>query len=342
MKIALISPPWNPVPPPKYGGAETVVDNLARALVRQGYDVHLIAPEGSTCPIQTQHITTGTQPYAFSPVCTEAAFVADAMAVINDLAVDIVHDHTILGPLYARGFPHIPMVTTNHAPFMGDINTIYRHLPENVRVVAISHHQATLAEMPVDVIHHGVDQDFFEYGEGAGDEKGEYLLFLGRIWGIKGVHLAAKAARESGHRLVIAAKMNEQAEKAFYETDVKPYVGENVEFVGEVGGREKVELLQNAKALVNPLTWEEPFGLVMAEALACGTPVIGLNAGPTREIVEDAVTGIVCNDPSELADAFDRVSAIERKKCRESVDEYFNMDRMAAEYVELYSGLLQR
>jgi glycosyltransferase involved in cell wall biosynthesis len=335
MKIALVAPPWNPIPPEKYGGSESVVDGLARALVRQGHDVHLFALEGSTCPVPTTYIARGDEPWPYSPVCHENHFVMEVFDRIEGF--DVVHDHTILGAAYGRMLQPTPVVTTNHGPFIGSLNTHYDHVAEWATVVAISHAQAATANVECAVVHHGVDVDEYSYGEGLGDERGEYFLFLGRISEIKGPHLAALAARDAGVRLVIAAKMAEEAEFQFFREHVEPLLGDGIEFIGEVGGERKRELLQNARALINPITWPEPFGLVMAESLACGTPVIALDNGPAREIIDEGVTGRVCRSVDQIVTAIQEVDSFDRKACRRAVEQYFNLDRMATDYVDVYA-----
>ncbi len=334
MRVALIAPPWNPIPPSKYGGSESMVDGLARALKRAGEDVHLFALVGSTCDVPTTIIPYGSQPWAFSPVCHELGYVVTAYSQLEGF--DVVHDNTTFGPLYAQGVKDVPVVTTNHGPFEGDLNTLYNTAAPWCPVVAISHSQARTAQVPYEMVHHGVDADYFTYGEGGGDDNGEYYLFLGRMSATKGPHLAAQAARDAGKRLVIAAKMQEEAEFDFFKKNVEPLLGDGVEFIGEVGGSDKRRLLQDAVALVNPITWPEPFGLVMTEALACGTPVITTNRGAAPEIVEHGVTGIVCDSDDDIASAFDKVRDLDRKAARRSVEDYFNIDRMAADYVKVY------
>jgi len=207
--------------------------------------------------------------------------------------------------------------------------------------VAISHAQAASAPMPVEVIHHGIDADMFTFGEGKGDELGEYLLFLGRMQWIKGPQIAARIARENGKRLVIAAKMEEKPEIEFFEKQVEPMLGDDVEFIGEVGGQQKVDLLRNASALLNPIQWPEPFGLTMVEAMSCGTPVLAFNRGSVPEVVNHGVTGFVCSDENELSAAVGKLDQIDRRDCRKSVETHFNMDRMAADYVRVYERVAE-
>jgi glycosyltransferase involved in cell wall biosynthesis len=184
------------------------------------------------------------------------------------------------------------------------------------------------------VIYHGVDVNEFPIGTGDGD----YAAFLGRMSPDKGVHIAARAARRAGVPLRIAAKMREPAEFAYFERDVKPLLGGGVQYVGEVGGQAKLELLAQATCLLNPLTWPEPFGMVMIEALACGTPVVATPCGSAPELVVDGVTGFICASEGELADAMRRACGLDRSRCRADVLQRFNAARMAAEHIQLYAS----
>jgi len=337
MRIAIVASPFCPIPPAKYGGTEAMIDCLARALHRAGHDVELIALEGSTCPVPTRQVRPPEQSYfSFSSVCHELSYALEAYSHLDGF--DVVHDHTMMGPAYARAFPDIPVVVTNHGPFEGVLNAIYaREAPWIASLVGISASQAATAPVPVSVVHHGIDSDLFTYGEGEGDEHGSYLLFLGRMQPIKGVHLAAQAAIAAGARLVIAAKMQEVPEREYFEREVEPLLGDAVEFVGEVGGARKLALLQGARALLNPLQWDEPFGLTMTEALACGTPVIALRRGSVPEIVDHGETGFVLDEVADFPSAIDAIHTLDRKACRIAVETYFNMDRMASDYVDVYA-----
>jgi glycosyltransferase involved in cell wall biosynthesis len=182
------------------------------------------------------------------------------------------------------------------------------------------------------VIHHGVDVERFPVGDGSGG----YALFLGRMSPDKAAHVAARVAREAGMPLRIAAKMREPAERAYFDAEVAPLLGGDVEYVGEVGGREKLELLADAACLLNPVAWPEPFGMVMIEALACGTPVVATPCGSVPEIVCDGITGFVRSSEAELIEALGQVGELDRAWCRRDAEARFSTQRMVADHVALY------
>lgn len=336
LRIALVSPPWLPVPPPAYGGIESVIDQLARGLQAEGHEVLLFATGDSSCPVPRAWLYDEPDPRLGSAV-VELRHIIDAYEVVRDL--DLVHDHTLVGPLYAERFPHTAVVTTNHGPFDADLRDLYRVVAGRVPVVAVSHTQAAAAAVPVTrVIHHGVDPGAFPVGRGDGG----YLVFLGRMTPEKGAHRAVAVARRAGVRLVIAAKMREPAERDYFDRCVRPLLGVDVEYVGEVGGADKVDLLGGALALVNPIRWPEPFGLVMLEAFACGTPVLAFPEGAAPEVVDHGRTGFLCDDEDDLARAIGLLDTIDRVDCRAAAEGYFSADRMVQEHVELFESLLAR
>jgi glycosyltransferase involved in cell wall biosynthesis len=337
MHIGLIAPPGVPVPPPAYGGTESVVDRLARGLVRAGQEVLLAAAANSTCPVPR---VGGTAEAAEAgPVCadtvTELRHVITSYAAMSD--VDLVHDHTLTGPLYRRPPAGTPVVTTAHGPFDATLSPIYRAM-RGVAVVAISYHQAATADgVPLAaVIHHGLDVESVPVGRGNGG----YASFLGRMSPEKGPREAALVARAAGVPLRMAAKLREPAEREYFDAQVKPLLCSDVEFLGELGCAEKLELVGGSFALVNPMQWAEPFGLVMIEALATGTPVVATPVGSAPEIVDDGVTGFLRSGGVPLAAALLDASQLDRAGCRAAVARRFSTERMVADHVRLYEELV--
>jgi len=337
MRIAIVAPPWVPVPPPAYGGTETVLDTLARALQEAGHDVLLYATGDSTCPVELQWTYAEALGVGVGGAAAEARHAADAYAAAAAWGADLIHDHTLVGPLMAPQVCRVPVVTTNHGPFDPELSALYRVVARQVPVIAISHHQASTAgEVPVAaVIHHGVDVAQFPIGTGSGG----YALFLGRMNPAKGVDRAIRVARAAGVPLRIAAKMREPAEHDYFRARVAPLLGGPVEYVGEVGGADKLALLAEATCLLNPIAWPEPFGMVMVESLACGTPVVATPSGAAPEIVEDQQTGFLRTDDDGLAAAVLAAADLDRSACRQAAKERFSATRMAAEHLALFRQL---
>jgi glycosyltransferase involved in cell wall biosynthesis len=332
MRIALIAPPWLPVPPPSYGGIETVIDELARGLADHGHEVLLCATGDSTSPGQLTWAFETGQAARIGDTAVELAHALHAYEQAR--GADVIHDHSLTGPVYAAADGGLPVVTTNHGPFAGELAAIYRSIGHRVPVIAISRHQAgTAGDVPVaSVIHHGVDPG--SYPVGAGD--GGYVAFLGRMTPAKGVDVAVRAARRAGVPLRIAAKMREPAEREYFDEAVRPLLGGDVEYVGELGSGDKLDLLTGAAALLNPVRWHEPFGMVMIEALACATPVIATRRGSVPEIVDHGRTGYLCRRDSDLVDALGRIDALDRRACRRAAVTRFSTGRMVRDHLDLY------
>lgn len=336
MRIGIIAPPWVPVPPPAYGGTEAVVDGLARGLASAGHEVSLFTVGESTCPVTR----LWRYEHAVEPIensLLEAAHVLTAYDALGDM--DLIHDHTLLGPLVSlQRRRRVPTVSTIHSPFTAETRTVHRASAGRVPLICISRSQrAGAPEIPVAaVIHHGLDVDAFPVGSGSGG----YAVFLGRMSPDKGAHRAVAIARAAGLPLKIGAKMREKAERRYFEREVKPLLGDGVEYVGEVDAAGRLELLQDAVALVNPIQWPEPFGLVMIEALACGTPVVAQAVGSAPEIVEHGRTGFLCKDDDEMAAALREVATIDRAVCREHAVRRFSTARMVEDHLDLYRRTL--
>ena len=337
MRIGLIAPPWLTVPPRSYGGTETVIDNLARGLQRLGHDVRLVSVAESTCPVPT------SWRYAVppEPMGTSLEEAAHVLAAYDDLCgeVDVIHDHTVLGPLLGTlAHPEAPpVVVTHHGACTPDSLAILAQVVRHAALVAISHDQARRADpLPVDaVIHHGIDLDVYAPGDGGGG----YLLFVGRMSPDKGVDRAIRIARRARRPLVVLAKMRDPSERDFYEREVLPLLDDDVVVEFEPSLPSRLVLQSGALALLNPITWPEPFGLVMVEALATATPVIASPLGAAVEIVDQGRTGYLCADDDAMVSAVGRLSRLSRDACRAAACERFPLELMARRHAALYERL---
>lgn len=340
MRIGLIAPPWVPVPPPAYGGTEAVIDRLARGIVAAGHEVLLFTTGDSTCPVPRRWVYARAETARMGSAVVELRHLLHAYDAMDAWGADVVHDHTVIGPLYSERFGDLPVVTTNHGPFNSELGDIYREIHHRVGIIAISHSQR--AEAPeidvVRVIHHGLDPG--ELSVGAGD--GGYVAFLARMAPDKGAREAAEVAALAGVPLKMAAKMREPAEREYFDEHVRPLLSTEIQYVGEVGGADKVELLGHAMALLNPIQWEEPFGLGMIESLACGTPVLSFARGAAPEILEHGVTGFLCDDVDDMAKRLTDIDTLDRRACRAAVETRFSTARVVAEHLEVYADAVSR
>lgn len=337
MRIGVIAPPWLSVPPAGYGGTEAVVDQLCRGLAAAGHDVTLVAHPASTCPVRVVPVLTGRATPAINDAEAERRHVEGAYAILRDH--DVIHDHTRLGAAHAAEVA-APVVITNHGPFDTEADErLAAAAGPNVFVVAISvaHARGAGGVRVHAVIHHGVDVDAFP----SGRTPREHLLFLGRMSPDKGVHLAVRYARDAGVPLLIAAKMREAGEREYFRREIAPHLGGGILHVGEVGGRTKLEMLASARALLNPLCWPEPFGMVMIEAMACGTPVIARRCGSTPEIVTEGC-GFVVDDDEGFRRAIHDVRRLDRTAVREHVAQRFSTGRMVDRHLALYRDVIAR
>lgn len=338
MRIGIVAPPWMPVPPTSYGGTEAVVDNLAQALTGLGHEVRLFTVRESSSPVQRQALFD-VPPDLINSSVHEAAHVLAAYQALSD--VDVIHDHTILGPLIgAPGHERPPVVVTHHGPFDAENRRVFAATSRRAQVVAISRSQASYAaEVPIAaVVHHGIDVDLYSPGDSSVDGAGEYLLWVGRMNPDKGADCAIEIARKAGRPLVMLAKMREPAECGYFEEHVQPRMGEDVTLHLEPSMDMRMDVQRGALALLNPIRWPEPFGLVMAEALATATPVITAACGAAPEIVDDGSTGFVCPDDDAMVKAVSRLDEIDRSACRAAAETRFSRKRMASDYLEVYAS----
>jgi glycosyltransferase involved in cell wall biosynthesis len=339
MRIAMVSTPWFEVPPKGYGGIESVCHVLAEGLTSRGHDVTLIGAG-------TTHDSAGFVPTFTDPadglgtgesVTVEGVHALRATRYIEGMEhVDVVHDHSVLGPGFADRHG-APTVVTAHGPIEGLVGDLFRLFPRNVAPVAISDSQRSRApDLPwASTIHHGIDVEEIPFG----DRKDDFLLFLGRMDATKGPHVAIDVAREAGSRLVMAAKCDDPQERAFFEEAIEPRLGPDVEWLGEADEGTKRDLLARARALLFPIDWEEPFGLVMIEAMAAGTPVLAFRRGSVPEVVVHGVTGIIVDRPEELIDAIALATDFDPLACRDHVRQRFSREAMIDRYESLFCDL---
>ena len=334
LKIGLIAPPWVTVPPAGYGGSELMIDQLARALSAKGHEITLFATGDSICPVKVESVIDVAPGVHVGGSSVEMRQVMEGYRAFDGF--DIVHDHTTIGPWYAKSEIVGPVLTTNHNLFIEPYLSVYRSLASQIPVVAVSNSHARSAAVAsittAGVIHHGIDLDDYPFGE----EPDDYALVLGRMSPDKGIAEAIVIARAAGIELRIGAKMTDAMEVAYFESAVRPHLGPDCVYLGEFNQREKREQLVRARCLLNPITWNEPFGLAMIEALACGTPVIARARGAVPEILGSQKVGLIGDSDEDLVASFDAIGVIDRSDCRAHVNEHFSAEKMAEAHLALY------
>jgi glycosyltransferase involved in cell wall biosynthesis len=337
MRIALIAPPFISVPPSNYGGTELFIAHLAVGLKKFGYEVVVYANGESTVPVERRSLYPDSEWPIAADVHGSLKDVNHSAWAIADARknCDLVHLNNAPGLTYSR-FVSTPFVYTIHHPHEKSLSDFYTYYPD-VQFVTISDFQRHREVMPrVTTIHHGLN--FSKYRLTI--EKQPYCAFIGRIAPVKGTHLAIAAARKSGIPLKIAGEIQPMF-RDYFESQIKPHLdGKFIEYIGEAGLAEKNELLGNATAMFFPIQWDEPFGLVMIEAMACGTPVIALPGGSVPEIVKDGISGWVCRSVDEIAERARHASDFDPVQVRAYAENTFSLDRMVSQYADLYAAVL--
>ena len=339
MRIAQVAPPWVRVPPSGYGGIEWVISLLADGLVDRGHDVTLFATGDSRTKAELE--------YAFEEAPGSEAINSIWHDTVHQLFVhghedrfDVLHEHSYWSGLVAAINSGIPVVHTLHRNFSPQMRRIYELVADRLWFVAISENQRS--HMPelryAGVVHNGIDVARYTLQE----EKDDYLLFLGRTNPDKGPLRAIQAARAAGMPLVMAVKIAERSEVEHWQRDVAPLLPDGTLVLSEIDHDRKVELLGRARAVLFPIDWDEPFGLVMTEAMACGTPVIATPRGAVPEVVRDEETGFIV--PVEgyaeaAANALARLDEIDPRACRRLVEERFSSEAMVAGYEAVYERI---
>ncbi len=339
MRIALFSPVWFPVPPDRYGGIEAVVHLLADGLVDAGIDVTLFASGDSTTKAKLVSAFEAAPSERIGESYWELQHLLPFLERRDEF--DLVHDHSGLVGLTVLGLTTCPTVHTVHGPLTGDPGSVYRQVcrivPE-VGLVSLTHNQRRPSPgLPwIANVHNAVDVARYPLDRRPGDG----LLFLGRMSPDKGAHRAIRIARRLGRPLKIAAKCREPGEIAYFEESVAPYLTDEIEYVGEVGHDAKCELLAEAHALLLPIEWEEPFGLVMIEALASGTPVVAMRRGSVPEILRHGETALIADDLAGMTMAVDRACELDPGRLRHEALSRFSVERMVDGYIEAYQTMI--
>ena len=341
MKVAIISPVWFAVPPTGYGGIEWVVSLLADGLVDAGHEVTLFASGDSRAKAKLSYVYPEAQSHLLGRSLPDLHHCLACYERAADF--DVINDHS--GQLSAAvgGAVSTAVAHTVHGPLEGEPGSVYTQIARvapQVGLISISLNQRKpqqdlpwLANIPNAL-------DFSLYP--CKPHRGDYLLFLGRMSPDKGAHRAIAVAIETGLPLKIAGKRNEPKERQYFEELVRPHLGNGIEYLGEVTHGAKVELLKNARATLFPIEWEEPFGLVMIESMACGTPVIATRHGAVPEVIEDGRGGVIVDHYGEMASRLEETDAMDPYDCRAYVEERFSARRMVEDYVAAYGAAIER
>lgn len=336
LRIGLVAGPRSVVPPERSGSIEWIVSLLAEGLVEAGHAVTLFAGPGS--------ITTGELVSVVDPQLPASAEdeLEDALAAWVDAErLDLVNDHSGLIAAGLAELCPVPVCHTVHHPLEGRLGHLYRlvcRLNPRLALLSVSLSQrAPAPDLPwIGSCPNALDLDAYPFSA----RRGDYLLFIGRMREDKGAHRAIAVARELGVPLRICGRMHGEAERAYFAREIAPHLGDDVAYLGEVSHEEKVRLLQGARCTLFPSTREEPFGLVLLESMACGTPVVALRHGAVPEVLAHGVTGYVVDEVAQMAAAVGAADDLDPADCRAHVEETFSERRMIRSYLAAYDALL--
>jgi glycosyltransferase involved in cell wall biosynthesis len=340
LRVAVLAPPWLTVPPGGYGGIESVVALLCEQLVANGHDVTLFAAPGSRSSARVRSPLRRAHPDDIGRALYEVDHVARAFSEIDAARVrgqpfDVVHDQCGHAALAMADRLSTPMVHTIHGCFDRDALDFYTEHGHKATLVGISRSQ--IAQAPAALRHSPVVPNPVTVERRSLErDRGDYLLWIGRMTTEKGPHRAIAAARMAGRRLVLAGPV-QPGQEAFFAAEVQPHLDDPaIDYVGEVGGQTKIDLFARAAALLMPIRWSEPFGMVMIEALACGTPVLAFPEGAATEIIQHGVNGRLVADEREMAAAVRELGHITATDCRASVASRYGASAVAAGYEAVY------
>ncbi len=330
---------WFPVPPTGYGGIEWIVALLADGLAEAGHDVTLFASGESRTKAKLAAIFEHAPSERIGRSLPDLRHALSCFARADEF--DVINDHSGMPGAALGGLVDTPVLHTVHGPLDGESGEVYELMAQVVpglSLISVSLNQRKpqpglpwAANIP-----NALELSLYP----CKPHRGEYLLFLGRMSADKGAHRAIAVAKEAGVPLKLAGKRREPSEIEYFEQYVEPHLRDGIEYLGEVTHGEKVELLQDARATLFPIDWEEPFGLVMIESMACGTPVIASRYGAVPEVIEDGRSGIIVDGYQEMAAALERADALDPLECRRYAEERFSRERMVADYVGAYRAAI--
>jgi glycosyltransferase involved in cell wall biosynthesis len=338
MRIGLVAPPFICVPPKKYGGTELFVAHLAEGIQRAGHNVVVYTIGDSEVNAERRWIYEHSEWPLNSDFVVQLKDLAHTAWAVQDAAEDCDVVHVQNAPALAfSNLVSASFVCTMHHTHEESLSRFYMSYPL-VQYVAISDFQRRLEKMPrIDTVHHGVDVSSYHSCE----EKKDYLVFIGRFAPVKGAHSAIKAAKKAGIPLKLAGEI-QPIYRDYFDSEIKPHIdGKFIEYVGEADFAMKNELLGGARALLFPIEWNEPFGLVMIESMACGTPVLAFGGGSVPEIVKGGVSGQICRDANHMAECaktLDMQPSVIRKYC----EDIFSVERMTKGYLDIYRRICER
>ncbi|MEH2464693.1 glycosyltransferase family 4 protein [Nostoc sp.] len=340
MRIAQVAPLWERVPPPAYGGVELVVGLLTDELVRRGHEVTLFASGDSISLAKL----TSVHPRALRldrTIKDYSVYEMLNLASVYERAeeFDIIHSHVGHGTLTYANLVTTPTVHTLHGIFTPDNEKIFSFGKKQPYVnISDAQREPRLGLNYLATVYNGIDVSSYEFH--AQPENPPYLAFLGRISPEKGAHLAIEIAKETGWRLKMAGKVD-VVDVEYFEKEIKPHIdGKQIEYLGEANHIQKNALMGGAVATLFPITWREPFGLVMVESMASGTPVIAIKLGSTEEVISHGKTGFLCNNIQECISAIDQVTELDRYACRQHVENIFSVKRMTDGYEAVYQQVI--
>ena len=332
----MLSPIAWRTPPRHYGPWENVVSLLTEALVSRGLDVTLFATGDSqtTATLSSVCPTGYEEDRAMNPKVWECLHIAEVFERGDEF--DLIHSHFDFLPLSYSRMTKTPLLTTIHGFSSQSILPVYKKYNGSTHYVSISESDRSPALDYIATVHHGIDLVRFTFQE----EPGEYLLFFGRIHPDKGTKECIEVARNTGKKLVLAGIVQDAE---YFEREVQPHLNDDrCVFIGSVGPGRRDQLMGGALALLHPIGFDEPFGLSVVEAMACGTPVLAINRGSMPEVIDHGVTGFLVKDALEMAEAVYRIGDLERAQCRRWVEERFSVDRMARDYEQVYRRILEQ